>query len=157
MPQVRKEAVEAMEEEEEEEEGEEADDIILRAWRRHLRESYYQLLVLLLLVLLQLSPPLLLPSPSLVPHRDNLASSSSSSSLPSVWDTLKLLPPDSLPPPRVTQLDSTPMTGSFVHLHLGIDAQGLPPTLESHYTVVNTWDKIDDPQNMAIISFPVGR
>jgi hypothetical protein len=46
---------------------------------------------------------------------------------------------------------STPMTGSFVHLHIGIDATGLPADLESHYTVINQWDPIDAPQNHVII------
>jgi len=41
-----------------------------------------------------------------------------------------------------------------MHLHLGIDATGLPADLECHHTVINTWDKIDAPQNMAIISIP---
>ena len=43
------------------------------------------------------------------------------------------------------------MTGSFVHLHIGIDATGLPADLESHYTVINQWDPIDAPQNHVII------
>lgn len=72
----------------------------------------------------------------------------------SVWDTLKLLPPDSMREKEATELQKTPMTGSFMHLHLGIDATGLPADLECHHTVVNTWDQIDAPQNMAIISIP---
>lgn len=72
----------------------------------------------------------------------------------SVWDTLKLLPPESMPTEEVTTLKDTPMTGSFMHLHLGIDATGLPADLECHHTVINTWDKIDAAQNMAIISIP---
>lgn len=74
------------------------------------------------------------------------------------------------------------MTGSFVHLHLGIDATGLPADLESHCiliipflsffsglhsmqnsysflliivdTVINKWDPIDAEQNHVIISIP---
>jgi phytoene dehydrogenase-like protein len=49
---------------------------------------------------------------------------------------------------------STPMTGSFVHLHIGIDATGLPDDLETHYSVINNWDPIDAPQNHVIISIP---
>ena len=40
----------------------------------------------------------------------------------------------------------TPMTGSFVHLHVGIDATGLPADLESHYSVINQWEDIEAPQ-----------
>ena len=65
-----------------------------------------------------------------------------------VWDTLKLLPEGSLKPETSEQLESTPMTASFMHLHLGIDATGLPADLECHHTVVNSWDAIDSPQNM---------
>lgn len=89
----------------------------------------------------------------------------------SVWDTLKLLPYEEkesesgtttnndnkdnvLPSEERARLAATPMTPSFLHLHLGIDATGLPADLELHHTVVNWWDKIDDPQNMAIISIP---
>ena len=46
------------------------------------------------------------------------------------------------------------MTGSFVHLHIGIDATGLPDDLETHYSVINNWDPIDAPQNHVIISIP---
>lgn len=62
----------------------------------------------------------------------------------SVWDTLKLVPEGSLTAPP--GLASTPPTPSFVHLHLGIDATGLPADLDCHHTVVNWWDAIDDPQ-----------
>ena len=68
--------------------------------------------------------------------------------------TLKLLPPESIPPEARAKLQATPMTGSFMHLHLGIDATGLPDDLECHTTVVNEWAPIDSPQNMAILSIP---
>lgn len=72
----------------------------------------------------------------------------------SIWDTVKLLPANSITPGARAEYMSTPMTNSFVHLHIGIDAIGLPSDLESHYTVINTWNKIDDPQNHVIISIP---
>eukprot|EP01035_Chromulina_nebulosa_P017570 gene17570-23137_t len=72
----------------------------------------------------------------------------------SIWDTIKLIPEGILPQEIVESYKSTPMTGSFVHLHIGIDATELPSDLESHYTVINTWDKIDSPQNHVIISIP---
>ena len=72
----------------------------------------------------------------------------------SVWDTMGLLPEGTLPATEVQEKMATPMTGSFVHLHIGIDATGLPDDLESHYSVVNSWDQIDAPQNHVIISIP---
>ena len=86
----------------------------------------------------------------------------------SIWDTVNLLP-SSLPTIgddskraaiesnlasiKKTKLE-TPMTGSFVHLHIGINATGLPADLESHYSVINQWDDIEAPQNHVIISIP---
>ena len=64
----------------------------------------------------------------------------------------KLLPEGALPAPIVKEKMDIPMTGSFVHLHLGISAAGLPANLESHYSVINNWDPIDAPQNHVIIS-----
>ncbi len=92
----------------------------------------------------------------------------------SIWDTLNLLPrclPNGGPDEshndknRRAELDlklaamretkmATPMTGSFVHLHIGINATGLPQDLESHYSVINHWDDIEAPQNHVIISIP---
>lgn len=86
----------------------------------------------------------------------------------SLWDTVNLLP-SSLPAVddeskrasieknlaaiKKEKLE-TPMTGSFVHLHIGINATGLPADLESHYSVINQWDDIEAPQNHVIISIP---
>ena len=72
----------------------------------------------------------------------------------SVWDTTKLLPPGTLTPEFEQEKMETPMTGSFMHLHVGIDATGLPSNLESHYSVISNWDPIDAPQNHVIISIP---
>eukprot|EP01041_Mallomonas_annulata_P006900 gene6900-14008_t len=80
----------------------------------------------------------------------------------SIWDTMKLLSKNQEQNQNQDQVSAeyiqknldTPMTGSFVHLHIGINATGLPLDLESHYTVINQWEKIDAPQNHVIISIP---
>jgi len=72
----------------------------------------------------------------------------------SVWDTAKLLPEDSIPPTTRSEMISTPRTGSFMHLHLGIDASNLPSDLECHHLVVNSWEDLEAPQNVCIISIP---
>mmetsp|Transcript_30405 Transcript_30405/g.97161 ORF Transcript_30405/g.97161 Transcript_30405/m.97161 type:complete len:194 (+) Transcript_30405:160-741(+) len=42
-----------------------------------------------------------------------------------------------------------------MHLHLGIDAAGLPPGLRVHYTVVEDWGKgVDAEDNVFLISIP---
>lgn len=72
----------------------------------------------------------------------------------SYWDTMKLLPDICMSSGNLQEeLDKVPRTNSFVHLHLGINGEGLQG-LESHYTVINQWEKIDAPQNHVIISIP---
>ena len=51
----------------------------------------------------------------------------------SCWDTVRLLPPGAVPAAWRAQREATPQTGSFVHLHLGIDADGLPADLDCHH------------------------
>jgi len=42
-----------------------------------------------------------------------------------------------------------------MHLHLGIDATGLPSDLACHYIVVNDWEMgVTAPQNVVLISIP---
>ena len=94
----------------------------------------------------------------------------------SMWDTVRLLPDDIISSSssvnktsmegsvatkvqsQITstraKVDATPMTNSFVHLHIGINATGLPVDLESHYSVINTWSDIEVDQNHVIISIP---
>jgi phytoene dehydrogenase-like protein len=73
----------------------------------------------------------------------------------SVWDTLKLLPEAAVPKRFRAKRQATPECDSFMHLHLGIDAQGLPPNLACHYIVVNDWEKgVTAPQNVVLVSIP---
>ncbi|OUL19412.1 NAD(P)/FAD-dependent oxidoreductase [Nostoc sp. 106C] len=73
----------------------------------------------------------------------------------SVWDTLKLLPEKAVPEKFRNQRQATPECDSFMHLHLGIDAQGLSANLACHYIVVNNWELgITAPQNVVLISIP---
>ena len=73
----------------------------------------------------------------------------------SVWDTLKLIPDDAVPKAFRMSRQATPTCESFMHLHLGIDAEGLPSDLACHHIVVNDWDKgVSAPQNVVLISIP---
>ena len=73
----------------------------------------------------------------------------------SVWDTLKLVPEKSLPQRFRQRRQATPECASFMHLHVGIDAQDLPNDLACHYIAVNDWSLgIDAPQNVVLISIP---
>ncbi|OUL27087.1 carotene isomerase [Nostoc sp. RF31YmG] len=73
----------------------------------------------------------------------------------SVWDTLKLLPEKAVPEKFRNQRQATPECDSFMHLHLGIGAQGLPANLACHYIVVNNWELgVTALQNVVLISIP---
>ncbi|WP_066377539.1 phytoene desaturase family protein [Anabaena sp. CA = ATCC 33047] len=73
----------------------------------------------------------------------------------SVWDTLKLLPEGAVPAKFRSQRQAIPECDSFMHLHLGIDAQGLPADLACHYIVVNDWELgMTAPQNVVLVSIP---
>ncbi|MEM9152749.1 MAG: NAD(P)/FAD-dependent oxidoreductase, partial [Cyanobacteria bacterium P01_F01_bin.3] len=73
----------------------------------------------------------------------------------SIWDTLPLIPEDDLPKSFIEKRQSTPPCDSFMHLHLGIDAQDLPEDMACHYIVVNDWEAgITAPQNLVLISIP---
>ncbi|VVB00006.1 unnamed protein product [Arabis nemorensis] len=73
----------------------------------------------------------------------------------SMWDTLNLLPPGALPDSYVTGVNTTPQCESFMHLHLGFDAEGIADDLEIHHIVVNDWDRgVDADQNVVLISVP---
>ncbi|HIK06459.1 MAG TPA: NAD(P)/FAD-dependent oxidoreductase [Trichormus sp. M33_DOE_039] len=73
----------------------------------------------------------------------------------SVWDTLKLVPETTLPAKFRTQRQAIPECDSFMHLHLGIDAQNLATDLACHYIVVNDWGLgITAPQNVILVSIP---
>ncbi|AUT01100.1 carotene isomerase [Nostoc sp. CENA543] len=72
-----------------------------------------------------------------------------------VWDTLKLVPAAALPAKFRNQRQGIPECDSFMHLHLGIDAQNLPADLACHHIVVNDWELgITAPQNVILVSIP---
>ncbi|CAM9944600.1 unnamed protein product, partial [Hapterophycus canaliculatus] len=66
----------------------------------------------------------------------------------------RLIPEGAVDPKYIEDSMDTPDTGSFMHLHLGIDSKGLDD-LDIHYSVVESWSvPIDAPQNMFIVSIP---
>ncbi|RMF21011.1 MAG: NAD(P)/FAD-dependent oxidoreductase [Cyanobacteria bacterium J083] len=72
----------------------------------------------------------------------------------SIWDTLKLIPIEQLPP-KLAKRKSIPQCESFMHLHLGINGDNLPANLACHHIVVNDWTKgINAAQNVVLISIP---
>jgi len=72
-----------------------------------------------------------------------------------LWDTVPMLPRDAMPREWIDEATSTAMCESFMHLHLGIDAAGLPDDLEIHHIYVEDWNRgVTAEQNMVLISIP---
>lgn len=72
----------------------------------------------------------------------------------SAWDTFKLMPEETRSP-SLQKRQNLPACPSFMHLHLGINAAGLPSDLECHYLIVNDWESgVDAPQNVVVVSIP---
>ncbi|KAL9676699.1 hypothetical protein QQ045_004916 [Rhodiola kirilowii] len=73
----------------------------------------------------------------------------------SMWDTLNLLPKEAVPDSYKRGIESTPQCKSFMHLHLGFDAEGIREDLGIHHIVVNDWNRgVDADQNVVLISVP---
>ncbi|KAI3810408.1 hypothetical protein L1987_20020 [Smallanthus sonchifolius] len=73
----------------------------------------------------------------------------------SMWDTLKLLPKEAVPKSYEQRIENTKQCESFMHLHLGFDAEGIPEDLGIHQIVVNDWNRgVDADQNVVLISVP---
>lgn len=72
-----------------------------------------------------------------------------------VWDTYtQLLRPEDLPPKYRQQSLNTPAVDSFMHLHLGIKAEGLEQLTGHHVVIHNTERDITEPGNTCMISIP---
>eukprot|EP00931_Biecheleriopsis_adriatica_P008269 TRINITY_DN109483_c0_g1_i1.p1 TRINITY_DN109483_c0_g1~~TRINITY_DN109483_c0_g1_i1.p1 ORF type:complete len:597 (+),score=88.93 TRINITY_DN109483_c0_g1_i1:18-1808(+) len=70
----------------------------------------------------------------------------------SIWDTEQLLPASSR---WRNSIENLQPCGSFMHLHLGLRAEGLPQDLPLHYSVIKDWSEaIDATGNVVIISIP---
>ncbi|MBE9129524.1 MULTISPECIES: phytoene desaturase family protein [unclassified Coleofasciculus] len=72
-----------------------------------------------------------------------------------IWDTYsKLLRPEDLPPSYRKQSLETPAVDSFMHLHLGIRAEGLEELTGHHVVVHDASRDITEPGNTCMISIP---
>ena len=80
-----------------------------------------------------------------------------------VWETAGLLPAEARDRVRTTSAsnsyalnEETPLTPSFVHLHLGIQAEGLSDAVlrSIHHIAVPEWAQLTEPQSAAFVSVP---
>ena len=70
-----------------------------------------------------------------------------------LWDTIPMLPDGAAPEEWIKEANDTELCASFMHLHLGIDATGLPDDLEIHHIYIEDWDRgVTGEQNMVLVS-----
>ncbi|WP_013320479.1 phytoene desaturase family protein [Gloeothece verrucosa] len=73
----------------------------------------------------------------------------------SIWDTYeKLLSPEDLPKAYLKKSLETPAIPSFMHLHLGIKADGLEGLTGHHVVVHDSQKDLTEPGNTCMISIP---
>lgn len=71
----------------------------------------------------------------------------------SIWDTLSLLPEGTISRSFREKRQATPACESFLHLHLGVKAEGIRSDLKGHYIAVSDWERgVTAPQNVVAIS-----
>jgi prolycopene isomerase len=71
------------------------------------------------------------------------------------WDTFeKLLPPEQMPPQEQRWQKRYQKSPSFLSLHLGVNAEVLPPGTECHHILLEDWDKMENEQGTIFVSIP---
>jgi prolycopene isomerase len=71
------------------------------------------------------------------------------------WDTFeKLLPKDLMPPREERWQKRYQKSPSFFSLHLGIQADVLPPGTDCHHILLEEWDRMEDPYGTIFVSIP---
>ncbi|MBW4574753.1 MAG: carotene isomerase [Aphanothece sp. CMT-3BRIN-NPC111] len=71
------------------------------------------------------------------------------------WDTFeKLLPPEEMPTAEKKWQQRYQKSPSFLSLHLGVEADVLPPGTECHHILLEDWDKMEAPEGTIFVSIP---
>jgi len=71
------------------------------------------------------------------------------------WDTFeKLLPPEEMPASEKRWRDRYQKSPSFLSLHLGVEANVLPPGTECHHILLEDWDKMEEAEGTIFVSIP---
>jgi prolycopene isomerase len=71
------------------------------------------------------------------------------------WDTFeKLLPAEEMPTAEKKWRKRYEKSPSFLNLHLGVEAQVLPPGTECHHILLEDWDKMEDAEGTIFVSIP---
>jgi prolycopene isomerase len=71
------------------------------------------------------------------------------------WDTFeKLLPAEEMPTAEKKWRKRYEKSPSFLSLHLGVEAEVLPPGTECHHILLEDWDKMEDAEGTIFVSIP---
>ena len=71
------------------------------------------------------------------------------------WDTFeKLLPPEEMPPAEKKWQQRYQKSPSFLSLHLGVEANVLPPGTECHHILLEDWEKMEAAEGTIFVSIP---
>ena len=71
------------------------------------------------------------------------------------WDTFeKLLPVEEMPAAEKTWQQRYQKSPSFLNLHLGVQADVLPPGTECHHILLEDWQKMEAPEGTIFVSIP---
>ena len=71
------------------------------------------------------------------------------------WDTFeKLLPSEEMPAAEKKWQQRYQKSPSFLSLHLGVEADVLPPGTECHHILLEDWEKMEAPEGTLFVSIP---
>ncbi len=71
------------------------------------------------------------------------------------WDTFEaLLPPEEMPATEKRWRDRYQKSPSFLSLHLGVEANVLPPGTECHHILLDDWQKMEEAEGTIFVSIP---
>jgi prolycopene isomerase len=71
------------------------------------------------------------------------------------WDTFeRLLPAEEMPTAEKKWRKRYEKSPSFLSLHLGVEAEVLPPGTECHHILLEDWDKMEDAEGTIFVSIP---
>lgn len=71
------------------------------------------------------------------------------------WDTFEqLVPPEAMPAAEARWQRRYRKSPSFLSVHLGIRAEGLPPGTDCHHILVEDWQRMEDEEGTIFVSIP---
>lgn len=71
------------------------------------------------------------------------------------WDTFeRMMGKDCMPESEVKFRGRYKKSPSFLSIHMGVQADVLPPTTDCHHIILENWSKMEDPRGTLFVSIP---